>query len=172
MVSQRPDAAPQNTVQIIKVNNSSSILSPVPQRIYCFGGVSNESQIRIDGWLGDPVITEEIGLEMQWPPYCLPGMFAGSAHIIKELHKMASVTYDANVEPILFVTGILRRKLLRGDDNIVDAHPKKGVIFNTFYEGKPKKKVFDLHIARNFTKQWEEWAELLKWKTVVMSKYP
>ena len=141
---------PTKLIHVATASDGSTITSSQPQFIYCFDKIVEPGDVNSTWWsrLGSNQASN-IG---SWPPYCRDGLYMFPVSLAEELDaewRRTNASLPDQSHDVL-VTGILRRKLNRGDDNIVDATAKAPVLrFNVLAQtSKPEKQLHSV---------WSRW---------------
>nr|CAB3262687.1 uncharacterized protein LOC100181857 [Phallusia mammillata] len=100
-----------------------------------------------------------------YPPYCGGGFYTISVEMLRELHNLSRVTITLPMDDV-WVTGLLRQKLGRGDDNIEIIQPPKPV---------PKNKIIWKHFWGDYGKKQKNIPKMLydswrAWEPEIASK--
>ncbi|XP_076822858.1 uncharacterized protein LOC143469159 [Clavelina lepadiformis] len=119
VATRAPPIAPPKWVVESKANDGSSVTSRQPQHVYCFEdySVSETTERNLKFSRSVDMDTYQA---MKWPPYCTEGLYVMPVALVRELYEVSRTTslqLPAELHDV-FVTGILRRKLNRGDDNV------------------------------------------------------
>lgn len=160
---------PTKLVHMATARDGSTVTSSQPQYIYCFDKIVEPVSINSTAWswlgLSWP---RNIGI---WPPYCREGLYIFPVSLAEELDAEWRRTNSSLPDQFhdILVTGILRRKLNRGDDNIIDATAEASVFRfdSVFQTDKPKFKQFHFTLENQFHAVWSDWYKSIDRKSVV-----
>lgn len=116
----------QDQVYTMIASDGTSVTSSKPQKVYCFEKYLEEEEPLRDPkyWRSVPILGYDAAA---WPPYCSEGLYVLPVSLAQELFE-ESLCLNASLPHELhdvLITGILRRRMKRGDDNISSAITKR-----------------------------------------------
>nr|XP_002122218.1 uncharacterized protein LOC100179189 [Ciona intestinalis] len=148
VTAESPPVVPPASVIMTSIEGGGSIVSSQSQRMFCLDGYEESELTKRDG---HDSVNMSVYSSMKYPPYCPGELVVMPVSLAQDISNVARVTQPTLPHQLhqVFITGILRRKLNRGDDNIVAAgrqggycikyHPSKvtdaKILWQSWYDG-------------------------------------
>ena len=183
-----PPVEPPKKVIVTNSEDGSSIVTSLPQKMFCFDRYTYAEPVLRDVTKPRSASEDQYNVT-KWPPYCGEGLYLMPVTLMHDIYEVSRVT-ELYLDPDLhdvFITGILRRKLGRGDANIstatmheVNAMPvlRYSTLLDDLSALKSKGKFRAIAADRNsedffekeFRDTWETWHDRIRTRVHIYTK--
>ena len=167
---------PPGQVFTITAKDGSTVTSPLPLKVYCFEkyceSEAPERNLEFSRSISSSVYNAE-----QWPPYCGEGLYTLPITFARELFlesQIIDVEFPPELHDVL-LTGILRRKTNRGDENIAkmtsDFIGRETVLRSDVLPRSSNAKLakFELDAEEGLKKVWKDWYAKIRYRFHVLT---
>ena len=163
----------QDRVYTMIARDGSTVTASKPQKIYCFEKyVEKEEPLRdFQYWRSVSQLDYDAPF---WPPYCSEGLYILPVSLARELYDEWRIL-NASLPPELhdvLVTGILRRKLNRGDDNISSSAEKLQPLrrYKVLARSTSRRLAsYELDAENQVKITWKKWYEKLRYRFHILT---
>uniref|UniRef100_H2YFX8 Hexosyltransferase n=1 Tax=Ciona savignyi TaxID=51511 RepID=H2YFX8_CIOSA len=167
-----PTSLPPSSIIVTEVEGGGTIVTSQPQIMLCFGDYKESESTKRDGSSGSVNMT--LYSAMKWPPYCSGGLVAMPTTLAKDIFmtsRRTELQLPQNLYDVI-ITGILRRKLGRGDTNLLNTRK----IFSEKFENLPinsgsKMTSLELQAEAQAEVTWQEWYSRMRYRSHIYSLY-
>jgi len=118
-----PAIKPPARIIVTRKRDGSVVVSSQPQDIICFSGFFPDAEVSRDPLKSHRAVDHDLYDVNKWPPFCDGALYAMPVTMVTDLYGISNAV-NARLPPTLhdiYITGVLRRMLHRGDDNVVMA---------------------------------------------------
>ena len=159
--------------------DGSTITSSQPQTVLCFGNYALSEKTERNYDLARSV-NEEVYKADEWPPYCREQLYILPVSFARELFEEwrgLSANLPHELHDVL-ITGILRRKLKRGDSNISGVRRTFGrnnmILQVEVLPRSSNNKLarFELDAEDRFKTTWRKWYQPIQYRFHILTQIP
>ena len=160
----------EEKIGLLRTNKETRISMPI-YCVYYLDKIKGPNRDKSSKWY---INETEYSLD-RYPPYCGGGFYMMPVAMAYDLYKMSKVTRVLAMDDV-WVTGILRQKLGRGDDNVVKAEWPPTNLRDSDETKKLWKHLWGDYgmikkdVAKLLPEAWDDWNKRLKGRPHCMAK--